>query len=127
MAVMTPVRTRTPGPVADLHVASDLQDHPRYPVKSNLDALKSAVGEHFAALPASAVQAAESLTVPPNRGIARDTVGAANPRALASRDHGVTLKHSDASVRASVERALATDIAKLVDPARSTVIYPGIK
>jgi hypothetical protein len=127
MAVMTPVRTRTPGPVADLHVASDLQDHPRYPVRSNLDALKSAAGEHFAALPASAVQAAESLTVPSNRGIARDTVGAANPLALASRDHGVTLKHSDASVRTSVERALATDIAKLVDPAHSTVIYPGIE
>jgi hypothetical protein len=124
MAVMTPVSTKQVSAVADLHVVSDLQNQ-RFPVGNSIDRLKEVVGGRINELPPQSVRAAESITVVPSGTVARDTVGVSNPLAIASVSHTEPLKR-DRSVVATVERWFGTDIGRLIDPARSNAIFPGL-
>lgn len=116
-------------PIADIHVASDLQQSSvRFPVTSSLARLQEAAGEHLAQVPAQAVRAAQSPTVLPDPAVARATVGAANPASLAAiRDGGVAPELGDSpGLAAFVERSLGVALPRLVDPAQSRTIYPGL-
>jgi calpain family cysteine protease len=115
-------------PIADLHVPSDLQQSPdRFPVSTSLSRLQNAAGPHFDQVPAQVVQAAQSTTVLPNAAVARDTVGAANPAAIATlRSGGVPPKLDDPALQSFIERVLGGKLVKLVDPATNLAIYPGL-
>jgi Calpain family cysteine protease len=131
MSVVTnaPVAPPVPTtPAIDLHVPSDLQQSAaRFPITTSLARLQAAAGEHFAQVPAATVEQANSPTVVPNSSVARNTVGAANPLALAVLKSGVAAPGpSEALLPAFVERALGTELSSLVDPAHNKLIYPGL-
>lgn len=116
-----------PVPHIDLKLESDLDQSTRhFPLSTGIEELQERAGEHFAKVPKAVLHKAESATVAPNEAVRRETVGAANPFALASVQSTRTNKKYLPSVGVT-EKALGHDMATLTDPAKSDVIYPGLR
>jgi len=114
-------------PIADLQIASDLQNQVKFPVRTSIDQLKAAAGAHFGELPPEAVQAAQSATVPENETVKRDTIGAANPLAIAAATLGTPPKVTDPALPGFLEKNFGANLETLLDPSKSAVIFPGLK
>jgi hypothetical protein len=111
-----------------LKVATDLeQDKKHFPIRSGFECHAERIGEHWSKVPAEARRALESKTVLPNDSVRRDTVGAANPFALAGADPGFAHRASQSISASTVEKVLGSDLATLTDPSKSDLIYPGLR
>lgn len=111
-----------------LKVATDLeQDEKHFPITTGVECLGERVGEQWSRVPAEARHALESKTVISNDLVRRDTIGAANPFVLA--ESTIELGHgpSQSISAATVEKEFGADLATLTDPAKSDLIYPGIR
>jgi hypothetical protein len=111
-----------------LEVATDLeQDETYFPLQSGLHCLSDRIGHHWSEVPAEIRRKLNSRTVSPNDSVRRETVGAANPFALAAIETVVGRSGSRSISASTVEKEFGEDLATLTDPTQSDLLYPGLR
>jgi Calpain family cysteine protease len=111
-----------------LKVATDLeQDEKYFPRRSDLHCLSDRIADHWSLVPAEIRCQLLSRTVSANESVRRETIGAANPFALAATEARLGQREGRPVSASTVEKEFGEHLATLTDPTQSDLLYPGLR